>query len=200
MLKKLAIIAWGEFISLVRFFVVYFPTPYLGAFLRRKYYGAVFKENIGKNARIGRGAQIYNGAPMHIGDELNTGPDVVINPDQSFGIIIGNYVSIAHGAFIRGGNHSYYSLEKPIQHQGRVAKKLLTENGQAASIIIEDDVLIGAYAVVLSGARIGKGSVIAPGSVIVSEIPPYSIVAGNPGRAFANRKQINFSKGYEPFM
>lgn len=199
MLHRVFTILREEGKELVRFFVVYFPTPYFGAILRRKYYKSVLKNNIGNCSQLGRGTQIYNEAPISIGEEFYTGPGVAISPNQSFGIIIGNNVSIAPGAFIRAGNHNYYSLDKVIQKQGHVAKKLVLQDGRSASIVIEDDVLIGAYAVILSGTKIGKGSIIAPGTVVSFEIPPYSLVAGNPGRVFANRQQTNFSKGNELF-
>jgi acetyltransferase-like isoleucine patch superfamily enzyme len=47
-------------------------------------------------------------------------------------------------------------------------------------VIIEDDVWIGMGAVILKGVRIGKGSVVAAGSVVTKSVPPNSIVAGNP--------------------
>lgn len=199
MLKRIIILLVDELQELVRAFVIYFPTSYTGGLLRRKYYRRLLRGHLGKKAQIGRGTQIYHEAPISIGDEFYTGPGVVISPNQSFGIIIGNHVSIAPGAFIRAGNHNYYSLDKVIQKQGHVAKKLVLQDGRLTSIVIEDDVLIGAYAVILSGTKIGKGSVIAPGTVVSFEVPPYSLVAGNPGRVFANRQQINFSKGYEAF-
>jgi acetyltransferase-like isoleucine patch superfamily enzyme len=55
--------------------------------------------------------------------------------------------------------------------------------------VINDDVWIGASAIILSGAQIGKGSIIAAGAVVSSIIPPFSIVVGNPGRVIANREK-----------
>lgn len=52
------------------------------------------------------------------------------------------------------------------------------------SCTLEDDVLIGMGAVVLGGAVIGKGSIVGAGTVVLgdAQIPPYSLVAGNPGK------------------
>ena len=47
-------------------------------------------------------------------------------------------------------------------------------------VVIEDNVWIGEYSLILKGVRIGKGSVVAANSVVTKDVPPYSIVAGNP--------------------
>jgi acetyltransferase-like isoleucine patch superfamily enzyme len=54
-------------------------------------------------------------------------------------------------------------------------------------LIIEDDVWVGYGAIVLSGVRIGRGAIIAAGSVVTRDVEPYSIVAGNPARSVGSR-------------
>jgi len=49
--------------------------------------------------------------------------------------------------------------------------------------VIEDRVVIGANAVVLEGVRVGEGSVVAAGAVVVDDVPPHTVVAGVPARA-----------------
>ena len=49
-------------------------------------------------------------------------------------------------------------------------------------IIVEDDVWIGRGSTILSGVTVGKGAVIGAESVVVHDVPPYAIVAGNPAR------------------
>lgn len=99
---------------------------------------------------------------------------------------IGNYCSIADGVkFLSGGNHplnclstfpflAYYdSPGEPADTKG--------------PIIIEDDVWIGTNAIILSGVRVGKGAVIAAGSVVSKDVPAYSIVGGVPARTIRKR-------------
>lgn len=54
-------------------------------------------------------------------------------------------------------------------------------------IFIDDYVWIGVGAIVLQGVKIGKGAVIAAGSVVTKDIEPYSIVAGVPAKVIGKR-------------
>jgi serine acetyltransferase len=54
-------------------------------------------------------------------------------------------------------------------------------------IIIENDVWIGAKATIMSGVKISNGSIVASGSVVTKDVPPYSIVAGNPAKVVKMR-------------
>jgi len=76
-------------------------------------------------------------------------------------------------------NHSYQDITIPIHKQG-VSRQEIT---------VEDEVWIGANCVVVAGVTIGKHSVIAAGSVVTKDVPPYSVVVGNPGRVI---KQYSF--------
>lgn len=94
---------------------------------------------------------------------------------------IGHYCSIGPGvAFI-------LSAEHPLNHLSTYPflVKIMGEKNEATSkgnIIIEDDVWIGYGATILSGVRIGRGAVVAAGTIVHSDIPPYAIVAGIPAK------------------
>jgi len=55
------------------------------------------------------------------------------------------------------------------------------------SIVIEDDVWLGAGAVVVAGVTVGRGSVVAAGAVVTRDVPPQSVVAGVPARLVRSR-------------
>lgn len=95
------------------------------------------------------------------------------------GLEIGNFVSIASGVkFILGGNHNIDSFTTyPFKVMCFGESKEAWTKGK---IVVEDDVWIGMNSMILSGVTIGQGAIIAAGSVIVKDIPPYAIVAGNP--------------------
>ncbi len=94
---------------------------------------------------------------------------------------IGNFCSIASGVkFILGGNHETNTFSTyPFEYYFNNQKLVATSKGP---IIIEDDVWIGTDSIILSGVKIGKGAVIAAGSVVVKDVLPYSIVGGNPAK------------------
>ena len=62
------------------------------------------------------------------------------------------------------------------------------EPPSALPVVIEDEVLVGANAVVLEGCRVGKGSVVAAGAVVTSDVPAGVVAAGQPARVI---KQID---------
>jgi len=73
-------------------------------------------------------------------------------------------------------------------HAGRISEKEANNiekkyaDAAEASVIIEDDVRIGANSVILAGVHIGKGAVVAAGSVVSLDVPENHLVVGNPAR------------------
>ena len=91
---------------------------------------------------------------------------------------IGNFCSIGNSVFLLGGEHQYNRLSTfPFGKFIYGAYDMIPTKGE---IIIEDDVWIGDHTTILSGVRICQGAIIAAGSVVVKDIPPYAIAGGNP--------------------
>jgi acetyltransferase-like isoleucine patch superfamily enzyme len=66
---------------------------------------------------------------------------------------------------------------------------LIRDQGVAyQTVIIEDDCWIAANSIILAGVTIGKGSVVAAGSVVTENVAPYSVVAGVPAKFIKSRK------------
>jgi acetyltransferase-like isoleucine patch superfamily enzyme len=94
------------------------------------------------------------------------------------GLDIGDYVRIGPHVVIYAANHLYSDPETPVKYQGFSAK----------GVHINDDVWIGAGAIILDGVTIGKGSIIGAGAVVTKDIPPYSVAVGIPARVIKKRE------------
>lgn len=101
-------------------------------------------------------------------------------------LTIGNYVSMAPGThFLLGGEHPYTSLSTyPAKVMLKGDKYEAISRGP---IVVKDDVWIGTDSLVFSGVTIGQGAIIAARSVVTKDVPPYSIVGGNPAKIIKYR-------------
>ncbi len=134
---------------------------------------------LGNNSTIEDFCTINNGVgDVIIGDRTRVGMNnVLIGP-----VTIGNDVLLAQNIVISGLNHGYENTTIVPRNQP-VKKK---------QIIIEDEVWICANSVITAGVKIGKHSVIAAGSIVTKNVPPFSVAAGNPAHII---KQYNPQTG-----
>lgn len=138
--------------------------------------------SLGSFSTIEDFSTINNGVgEVIIGDRSRIGmSNVIIGP-----VHIGNDVILAQNVVMSGLNHGYEDVDIAPKYQ-----KVTT-----SPILIEDEVWIGANVSIVAGVTIGKHSVIAAGSVVTKNVPPFSIVVGNPARII---KHYNFeSKQWE---
>lgn len=112
-----------------------------------------------------------------LGNFVSIGRNVLMSAVAS--IKIGDNCSIGPYAAILASGHDWSDPEMPVLLQGRAI----------GDIMIEDNVWIGAHVTVMDGVTIGANSVIAVGSVVSQDIPPYTIAAGAPARVVRKRKQ-----------
>jgi acetyltransferase-like isoleucine patch superfamily enzyme len=112
-----------------------------------------------------------------IGDEVGIGPWCAFQTD----VEIGNKVLIASRvAFVGSDDHRFDLVGTAIWDSPR---------GDAKKVVVEDDVWIGYGAILLSGARVGRGSIVGAGAVVVGAVEPYSIVV--PQKAHTLRKRFS---------
>ena len=122
---------------------------------------------------------------------ITAGKNCSINPMVYLqgNIIMGNDVRIAPKASIIAENHIHSDVLHPITQQGNYRR----------GITLEDDVWIGAGVCVVDGVRIGAHSIAGAGAVVTKDVPPYSIVGGNPARVLKNRVDTAFGEKLELF-
>lgn len=96
------------------------------------------------------------------------------------GVKLGNGVRIgAHSIFI-ASEHKFDSCDEPI----------FTQGVEFRDIVVEDDVYIGSHVTILGGLTIGKGSILAAGTVVTTDVPCFSVMGGVPARLLRNRKTL----------
>ena len=109
-------------------------------------------------------------------------------------LLIGCYCSIADDVvFLLSSEHSLTNLST-YPFKNRIID-YCSEGLSKGNIVVGDDVWIGSRATILSGIKIGQGSVIGASAVVTKDVPPYSIVCGNPAHIVKfrfNDQIINF--------
>ena len=114
----------------------------------------------------------------------------LFNPIEQMGwhldkLIIGNYVCIASGVVIlMGGNHNHHSEWITVYPFAEQIKQSYEPKGDT---VIKSDAWIGMNAIIMPGVTIGEGAIVAAGSVVSKDVPPYTIVGGNPAKEIKKR-------------
>ena len=125
--------------------------------------------SLGRNSVVESFSCINNAVgDVVIGDHTRIGlHNTIIGP-----VTIGSHVNLAQGITVTALNHNFADTSLRIDEQG-VSTKPVT---------IEDDVWVGANAVILPGVTVGRHAVIAAGAVVTKDVPPFSVVGGVPAR------------------
>lgn len=131
-----------------------------------------------------RGALVFNDVTIQGSGTLIVGEKSLIGARSLIGvnekIEIGNNVMIAYDVNIIDTNHNFKDINSVMMSQGI----------STAPIKIEDDVWVGAKVIILRGVTIGRGSVVAAGTVVNKSVPPYMVVGGVPCKILYSRKNI----------
>jgi len=137
---------------------------------------------IGNNCRIFGSLQSQDAGEIRIGDYSCIYERVIIGSVSS--IRMGKGVMIANHVHIYDNNNHPTSPERRYQMclDGFEGDHWRWRYADSAPIVIEDNVWIGEYAAVLKGVTIGRGAIVASHAVVTKDVPPYTIVAGNPAR------------------
>jgi galactoside O-acetyltransferase len=114
---------------------------------------------------------------IEIGARVSLNANVYINACRGGRVQIGDDVLIGPNVVIRSSDHQFGDVTTPIRAQGH----------SGGTIAIEDDVWIGANVTLVSGASVGRGSVIAAGAVVTGRIEPFAVAGGVPARLLKMR-------------
>lgn len=124
-----------------------------------------------KNARITSSVKFLGVEKIIIGDDTFIGHEAMIIGSTNTVVSIGSYCDISSRVTIVTGTHE-------IDLKGlHIAGKGIGKN-----VIIEDGVWVGINATILPGVTVGKKSIVAAGAVVTEDVPPFTLVAGNPAQ------------------
>lgn len=124
--------------------------------------GAIIRDHVD----IGDHAVIMMGAIINIGAKIGEGSMIDMGAILGGRAEVGKHCHVGAGAVLAG------VIEPP----------------SAQPVVLEDDVLIGANAVVVEGVHIGKGAVVGAGSIVLHDVPAGAVVAGNPAKIIKEEK------------
>ena len=136
------------------------------------------------NARIEPGAIIRDEV------EIGFGAVIMMGAILNIGAVVGEATMIDMGAVLGGRA----TVGKRCHIGAGTVLAGVVEPASATPVIVEDDVLIGANAVVIEGVRIGKNAVVAAGSVVIEDVPENVVVAGVPARIIKQKDEKTASK------
>lgn len=157
-------------------FVIYLYNKkafFLGSLYAR--FWKLFVKHMGDNVYIMPKCLLYSPGNISIGNNVSINHHTYLT--GAGGLDIGNWVMFGTNCNVLTTNHRYDDYKVPMMLQGFSSGK----------VIIEDDVWIGSSVIILPNVKIGKGSIVAAGSVVNKDVPPYSIVGGVPAKLLKSR-------------
>jgi acetyltransferase-like isoleucine patch superfamily enzyme len=103
------------------------------------------------------------------------------------GVKIGRGVWIGYDAIIETSSPHLVTIRD--RSAVGIRATIVAHNREQQGVVIEEDVSIGAGAIILPNVTIGRGAIVTAGSVVTKSVPAYALVAGNPGRVVGWRKK-----------
>ena len=167
------------------------PAPLRWSFQRLQRLYAVRKNvRIGARVHIGVGTTLWAPTDLTVADGVYIGKYCTIECDGEIGrgVMLGNQVGL-----IGRYDHDYTVVGRTIRNAPWIGDADYTGAGRGQRIVVGDDVWLGFGSIVLSGVEIGRGAIVAAGSVVTKDVTAYAIVAGVPARVVAwrfTREQI----------
>ena len=122
----------------------------------------------------------YSYPNVEVGDDVCIGTGAVFLASESK-IIVGNKVMFGPNVTVVGGRHNTSVVGKYMYdvHEKRPNDDL--------DVIFDDDVWVGSCTVILMGVRVGRGSIVAAGTLVNKNVPPYTVVGGIPAKRITMR-------------
>lgn len=187
-------------------YILRYPLYWISCILIGYLLISIYFNAVGKKCRIRRGLKLYGNAKcIFIEDDVQIGARCVLEAYTEFqpaSQTFTPHVVIGDGCKIGTDSHISSINSVILGKHVRCGRKIfITDNAHGASqrdlldmppnmrplyskgpVIIEDNVWIGEYAAILPNVTIGQGSIVAAHAVVTKDVPPYSVVGGNPAK------------------
>ena len=149
-----------------------------------RFYGVRKNVSLGSHVHIGIGSILDSYGGLTVGSDTYIGKFCTVECDGQIGsgVMLGNCVGL-----IGRYDHDFHTIGKSIRSSPWIGDPDYSGPGKGLKVVVGDDVWIGYGSIVLSGVTIGRGAIVAAGSVVTKDVEPYAIVAGNPARKLADR-------------
>lgn len=138
-------------------------------------------KNIHKSARVYYTTVVYNPDNLYMEDNTNIDSGGVVMNSRAK-LIMKRNSGAAVGLLAITGNHMSVVGKNIKQVTNDVKDDLDLYHEMDRDIVVEEDVWIGSHVTLLAGVTIGRGAELGSGCVVRCNIPPYSVVVGNPAK------------------
>lgn len=156
-------------------------------------------KNVHPSCHHGSNIKVYGKDNLYMGERCNLSRDAVIMCTNAK-FIMKKDSGAAVGLFVATGNHMSVVGMSKVDVTDDVKKKLDPNKLYDRDVIVEEEVWIGAHSILLSGVHLGRGCIVGAGSVVRNDVPPYSVVEGNPAKVVSYRFKLNEIKKHEEIL
>jgi acetyltransferase-like isoleucine patch superfamily enzyme len=158
-----------------------------------RFYSVQSGVTLGKRVHVGLWSALWAPDELVIEDDVYIGNHCTIQINGR----IGRYTMIANNVGIIGKlDHDYRQIGAPIRYAKWVGNRNDLDK-EDLQVTIGEDVWVGYGAIILSGVTIGRGAIIAAGSLVTKDVAPYTIVAGLPAKPTGERFSAEEIKQHE---
>jgi acetyltransferase-like isoleucine patch superfamily enzyme len=154
-------------------------------------------KRIGDNVIFEKGVFVFHPENIEIGDNVYIGYNTVLEGYYKNKMIIGDHTWIGPGCFFHSaggikigkavGVGPGVKILTSVHKEDDLSKPIIFNDLEFGEVIIEDGCDVGMGSIILPGVKTGEGSIIGAGSIVTKNIPPYSVVAGNPAKSLRKR-------------
>ena len=156
-------------------------------------------KKIGNNVIFEEGVLVFHPENIEICNNVYIGHNTILKGYYKNRMRIEDYTWIGQNCFLHSagglkigeavGMGPMVKILTSVHKEDGFSKPILFCDLEFKEVIIEDGCDVGTGSIILPGVKIGEGSIVGAGSVVTKDVPPYSVVAGNPAKILREREE-----------